>query len=75
MLNQLMWILHVLLPQKQKQASGFSLGFGFGRKGSNSGGSSSGGMHFDGPALLSAGTLKSDDDMFVGGSSKDLIRR
>jgi hypothetical protein len=60
-------------PQKQKQASGFSLGFGFGRKGSSSGGSSSGGTPFDGPALLSAGTLKSDDDMFISANSKDLI--
>jgi hypothetical protein len=58
-------------PQKQKQASGFS--FGFGRKGSSSGGNSSGGTHFDGPALLSAGTLKSDDDMFLSANSKDLI--
>jgi hypothetical protein len=48
------------------------LGFGFGRKGSSSGGSS-GGAHFDGPALLSAGTLKSDDDMFISANSKDLI--
>lgn len=60
------------LPQKQKtQNSGFSLGFGFGRKGSSSGGGS--GTHFDGPALLSAGTLKSDDDMFISSNSKDLI--
>ncbi|WIA18002.1 hypothetical protein OEZ85_009489 [Tetradesmus obliquus] len=58
--------------QKQKtQNSGFSLGFGFGRKGSSSGGGS--GTHFDGPALLSAGTLKSDDDMFISSNSKDLI--